>query len=72
MAVDYAKLKGKIVEKCGSQQEFAKKLGLSEHSLSLKLNNRVCWKQSEIIRACDILGILIENVHEYFFEAFVQ
>ena len=36
---DYRKLRGRIKEKFGTQSEFSKKLGLSEVSVSNKLNN---------------------------------
>ena len=48
MAYDYAKLNGKIVEKCGTQAVFAERMGLSERTISLKLNNKVAFKQPEI------------------------
>ena len=38
---DYRKLRGRIKEKFGTQSEFSKKLGLSEVSVSNKLNNIV-------------------------------
>ena len=34
----YAKLKGRIVEKYGSQREFAKAIGISEVAMSRKMN----------------------------------
>ena len=36
---NYGKLKGRIIEKFGSQKAFAEKLGWSEGKLSKKLNN---------------------------------
>ena len=38
MAYDYAKLNGRIIEKCGTQAVFAERMGLSERTVSLKLN----------------------------------
>lgn len=38
MKVEHNFLKGKIVEKYGSQKEFAKAMGISFRLLSLKLN----------------------------------
>ena len=38
MAFDYSKLRGKIVEKFGTQTEFSKAMNLSERTMSLKLN----------------------------------
>ena len=41
----YSKLIGRIAEKVGTQSEFAARIGLSERSVSLKLNGKVGWKQ---------------------------
>lgn len=72
MAIDYSKLNGKIVEKFGTQYNFSKALGLSEHSLSNKLNNKVSWKTQEITKAMDLLGLDKAKVGEYFFTEKVQ
>lgn len=72
MEYDYKKLKGKIVEVYGSQSNFAKKMGLSERTMSLKMSNLVFWKQTEISRACTLLKIKPEEIHEYFFKINVQ
>ena len=70
MSNDYSKLLGKITEKFGTQAEFANALGISERSVSLKLNNKVSWKDSEIARA--VLEIDPENIPAYFFKYKVQ
>lgn len=49
MAFNYDKLKGKIVEFFGSQYRFAEAMGMSERTLSLKLNGNVPWKQRYLI-----------------------
>ena len=67
MPYNYSKLLGRIVEKVGTQANFAEKLGLSERSISLKLNGRVGWKQTEISKACEILEILPAELPAYFF-----
>jgi hypothetical protein len=67
MPYNYSKLLGRIVEKVGTQANFAEKLGLSERSMSLKLNGRVGWKQTEISKACEILEILPAEISAYFF-----
>ena len=72
MQYNYAKLRGKIAEICGSQSEFAARIGLSEHSVSMKLNNRRGWKQTEIQQAADILGIVRDDIPVYFFTQEVQ
>lgn len=64
---DYRKLRGRIKEKFGTQSEFSKKLGLSEVSVSNKLNNIVDWGQEEMENAISILEIPNTDIHTYFF-----
>lgn len=64
---DYSKLRGKIKEKCGTQSVFASTIGLSDVSVSNKLNNNVEWGQEEMERAMLVLGILPAEIHSYFF-----
>lgn len=63
----YGKLRGRIKEKCGTQNAFAKDIGLSEVSVSNKLNNNVEWGQEEIEKAVEILNIPPDEIHSYFF-----
>lgn len=72
MCFDYSSLSGLIVEKYGTQYNFAIALGISERSLSLKLNNKVGWKDREIEKARELLDISPENIHRYFFKPEVQ
>lgn len=72
MAFDYRKLRGKIVEKYGSQSVFSLAMGLSERTLSLKMNSKVPWKQKEICKAADLLGIPDSDIGDYFFTTRVQ
>lgn len=67
MPYRYDKLLGRIVEKCGTQAVFAQKMGLSERTISLKLNGKRPWSQLDISRACDVLGIDLQEVQQYFF-----
>lgn len=66
MIYDYAKLKGRIIEKMGSQTNFAKALGESDRTLSLKMRNKVVWRQDEIAKAMEILSIPSDGVAKYF------
>jgi hypothetical protein len=67
MAYDYRMLRGKIREVFETQDAFSKAMGLSNTSISLKLNNRVEWTQQEINRASDILKIPEDKVYNFFF-----
>ena len=67
MPYDYSNLRGAISAKFGTRYRFAAALGLSEHSLSLKMNGKVDWRQSEITKACRLLDIHFADVGKYFF-----
>lgn len=72
MPFDYSKLSGRIVAKYGTQLNFANAVGLSERSVSLKLNSKIGWKQSEIIKTCNLLDIAVAEIPDYFFTDKVQ
>ena len=72
MTKDFSKLSGKIVEKYGTQDNFAIALGLSERSFSLKLNNKVGWRDEEMERAIDLLNLDLNDIPAYFFTNLVQ
>lgn len=67
MPYNYSKLLGRIVEKIGTQSNFADRMGLSERTISLKLNGKVGWKQCEIVKACEVLSIEDSEIPAYFF-----
>lgn len=72
MSFDYSALDGKITQHFSNRYAFAYAIGLSERSLSLKLNNKVGWKQKEIFQACELLNIPKEEIPLYFFTHTVQ
>lgn len=72
MNYDYSKLAGKITEYFGTQGNFAKAMGMSERTLSLKMNCSRAWKQPEIVLACHLLGIDTSKIGIYFFTRKVQ
>ncbi len=72
MAYDYSILNGKIVEVCKTRSEFAKRMNISERTLSLKLGGKVSWKQPEMVRACKVLNIPHKDIPSYFFKLKVQ
>ena len=72
MAYDYSKLSGRITEKCGTQAVFAERMGLSERSISLKINNKIPWKQNEMQQAASVLDFPETDIQLYFFTLKVQ
>lgn len=67
MGFAYDKLKGKIKEVFQTQEAFAKALGMSKTTLSLKLNNTSEFSQSEMLHALELLGEKPAMVDLYFF-----
>ncbi len=65
--MSYAKLKGRIVEKFGSQSAFAAALGWRDSLLSAKLNNKSEWSFMEVMKACELLDIPLSDAYLYFF-----
>lgn len=72
MSYNYSALLGKIVEVFGTQAKFAEALGVSEHTVSLRLNGKRQWKQEEILRASSLLHLPKEEIAYYFFTLKVQ
>ena len=72
MAFNYNKLRGRIVEIYGSQTEFSKAMQWSERTLSLKMNGKIPWKQTDIVTAVRLLGLSDSDIQEYFFAVEVQ
>lgn len=72
MAFNYNKLRGRIIEKYGTQGRFAKAMGVSERTLSLKLNNKIFFSQDEITKISELLNIESNEIQVYFFEKEVQ
>ena len=67
MAYDYAKLNGRIIEKCGTRKAFAEKMGFSEATISKKLQNKISFRQVEISKSIEILELSTDDILEYFF-----
>ena len=69
MSTSYAKLRGKIKEKYGSQDNFATAMKMNRSTLSLKLNGKNDWTRAEIEKCCSLLQIPAIEVYAYFFIA---
>lgn len=64
---NYQKLKGRMVEKMESQETLARKMNISKTTINFKLNNKIPFKQDDIIIVSDILEIPKSEISEYFF-----
>lgn len=63
----YSKLKGRIIEKFGSQNNFAAALGISTVALSRKLNCVTGFSQKDILEWAKLLEIERDDYGAYFF-----
>ena len=74
MAFNYNKLIGRIIEKYGTRSAFAAAIGMTDATLSSRLNNVTPFKADEIKKICapDILDIPDEAISEYFFTLKVE
>lgn len=64
---DYSKLLGKIKEEYGTQEKFAKALGIGRVSLSQRLNSKLEFSQEEIKKAIKLLHLDALDIPGYFF-----
>lgn len=67
MPYSYNKLRGRIIEKYGSQRAFARELGMSYVAVSNKMTGKVGFSQDDIIEWMNLLDIKTKDVGEYFF-----
>ena len=72
MDYDYSKMKGKIRELGLTQNEFAKLIGITEQTLTLRFSNKRPFKQEEIEKTMILFNESMENIHIYFFVKKVQ
>lgn len=67
MNFDYSRLRGKIKEVFGTEENFAKALGIGRVSLSQRLNNILEFSQREMLKSCELLGLGYDEISDYFF-----
>lgn len=65
--MSYAKLRGLIREKFGTQDAFAKAMDMNPASMSSKLTGKTEWTRAEIEKACILLEIPLAEAYLYFF-----
>lgn len=63
----YAKLAGLIREKYGSQDAFAKDMGVASSTVSRKITGESDWTRAEIVKAANLLNIDYEQIPVYWF-----
>lgn len=71
MKFDFRKLRGKIIEKYGSIDNFSKAYGKSKQAISMKLNNKIAFSSEDIIKMTKMLDISHDEIGDYFFTILV-
>ena len=69
---NYNKLRGRIVEKYGSIEKFADKLGRSDATVSKKLNNKSEFSRNDMFKWSALLEIPKDDFASFFFDNEVQ
>lgn len=67
MGYKYNELRGKIYALFQNQSNFAKKLGVTKGTVSLKLKGISKFSQSDMVTWSELLGIQPEEYAKYFF-----
>ena len=67
MAFEYNALRGRIVEKFGTQARFAQALGISQTTMSEKMNCKSGFSQMDIENWRKLLDIEAVDIGRYFF-----
>jgi hypothetical protein len=65
--MDYSKLRGRIVEKYGTQKAFFSHLSITSVQASKKINGKTGFSQKDIIEWCGLLDINLEDIGSYFY-----
>ena len=64
---EYRKLIGRIIEKFGTRKRFAEEVGISENSMSLKLNGKTGFSREDMLLWGELLDIDVSEFGDYFF-----
>lgn len=70
--INFNKLKGKMIEKFGSQKAFAKAAGISIGCLSYKMNGKRTITYADIVKWSNLLEIEQNEIAAIFFDKNVQ
>lgn len=63
----FAKLRGRIREKYGTDKAFAKAIKMSQPTLCRCLSARRQWRGEEIAATCKALDVPLAEAHQYNF-----
>ncbi len=67
MSYNFAKLRGRMVEKSITAEELAHQIGMARPALSLRLNGKRQFRLNEVEQIVTALGIPAEQIAAYFF-----
>lgn len=67
MSFEYNALRGRIVEKFGTQARFAQELGISTTNMSEKMTCKTGFSQKDIEKWRELLEIDTSEIGKYFF-----
>lgn len=67
MDFKYSKLRGRIIEKYGTMDAFAKEIDISKTQMSKKMNGKSGFSQADIIRWSRLLDIDLTDVGSFFY-----
>lgn len=68
VTLDYSKLRGRIIEKCGTIGAAAEKTGIRAEQFTDAFKGRRTFTQTEILAICEALDLHKEDIPVYFFE----
>lgn len=72
MSIDYSALRERIRDRALTQKQLASLIGISEGQLCKKMNSEYVFKQTEIIKMCEVLEIEPSEISLYFFTEKVE
>lgn len=64
---DYRILTTRILEKCGSFAEFARRMKISERNLHRKISNQISFTAKDVENAVTVLGLNRSEISDIFF-----
>ena len=67
MDFKYARLRGRIKERYGTEGKFAEVMGITQMSLSRKFNGKTQFTGNDIKQMSELLEIPLEEAGRYFF-----